>query len=500
MISHEQIGDEIVLSYFNEKGGINLERIKIPRSEMYEWVECGSDDPSRDPKFSSQLNRHVKKIPKKYLGRYRQFEFLNSLSKDKKARIFSMNEPKKWFMDIETQVIDGLPNAAQAKEKVLSNTFCNEDGDVYIQGSKKLTPVQKENLANRINAYFKDPKNYSNGKKPIDKEFNVKYKYYESEAMLMADLFYTYIPKMPLITGWNFIKFDWQFLVNRAKNLNVRPEKASPTGNTMTLVLKDKYDKNKKDRVEMPMHRAVVDYLSIYEKWDSSVKLKSSSSLDAVAEIVLGVRKVHYDGSLMDMYERDYEKFIFYNAVDTILVQLIDERLQTFKTMMTLANEGYVDLHDAAFASVIMESLFSDEFYKDGTVLVKQDYPEDDTSYSGGYVEEPGKGVHNGVVIWDFQSMFPSIMMFCNTGVDTYLGKTMDGGKTYIDTMGETHPIEKDKHIWMTSGVVYDKTKDSVMRKVLSKLFDTRVFAKHATGIIDLEIKELEKMLENAPQ
>lgn len=502
MIYYEQIYDKFHISYFNERGGINLEKITIPEKEKYIWEEVSPDASRKHPKLTSHLGNHVKKTRRNYLDKYRTFEFLNQLPDRLKQRVFSMNTPNKWFMDIETQVIAGLnatEAAQQAKGRVNSNTFCNEQGDVYIQGTKPLTPAQKERLSDRINNYFKDPKNYANGKKPINKEFNVKFKYYEHEATMLADLFYKYVPKMPLITGWNFLKFDWQYLVNRCKNLGVDYTKSSPTGNMYTLVLKDKYDKTKKERIELPAHRGVVDYLAIYEKWDSSIKLKSSYALNQVGLDVLGLQKISYTGTLDDLYETDYETYLYYNAVDTILVQLIDERLGTFNTMMTLANEGHVALHDAAFASVIMESLFSEEFYNGGQVLVKQDYPEDNESYSGGYVEEPGKGKYQNVVIFDYESMFPSIMMWGNTGIDTLLGHTKDEGKTYIDKIGQTHTIDPDKHIWMTSGVVYEKNKDSVMRRTLSKLFDTRVFAKKATGIIDLEIAELEKMLETAP-
>lgn len=499
MINFEQVYDKIKVSYYNEKGGINIDNISIPNSQRFNWKHCEENHPQRERGYLSHLGLPVMKdYSKRWLNKYRLIEFLNNLSPETRNKFFSMNPPKKWFMDIETEIIDGLPNAYVANEKVLTNAFCNEDGQMFIQGMIKLDAEQKERLNKRINDYFADTKNYKDGKRTIFKTFTTHYKYYESEAMMMADLFYNYIPKMPLIAGWNFLKFDWNFLVNRGKKLGIDTNKASYTNTTFTLTLKDKYDKTKRDKIEMPMHRGIIDYMFLYEKWDSSVKLKSSHSLDGASSDVLGIQKVKYTGALKDLYASDFETFIFYNAVDTILVQLIDEKLGTFNTMLTLANEGGVALQDAAFASVIMESLFSNEFYTgEKKVFVQQTALEDTESYSGGYVVEPKKGKFSYVQIWDYESMFPSLMMMLNTGIDAFLGKTNDGGKTFIDKQGQVQNVNPEIHIWTASGVVYDKTKDSVMRKVINKLFDKRIYAKKAGDIIDEEMKELEQMLKS---
>ena len=47
------------------------------------------------------------------------------------------------------------------------------------------------------------------------------------------------------------------------------------------------------------------------------------ATLDTAGEAVVGIKKIKYDGTLQDLYERDYTKYVYYNAIDTILVQLI---------------------------------------------------------------------------------------------------------------------------------------------------------------------------------
>lgn len=504
MINIEQIyGRELKVSYYDENGDIRISKIPIPDSERYRWQECESDDPYRVKGMVSHENRPVKRVKAKSLDKYRIYEFMNNkISKDFLKQIHAFNPPKKWFMDIETEVLDDeFPDVDNPKCRVLSNSFCNQKGDVFITTiphiytGKKLTAVQKENIGRRVNDYFKDLRP---GDQYLIKEYKVKFKDYDNEALMLSDLFYNYIPKMPLITGWNFHKFDWMYLVNRARGMQLRPEKSSPSGTFYNFNIKDKWNPNVKYKIELPYHRGIVDYMMIYEKWDTSIKLKSSTNLDFVANEVLGLSKVHYSGTLMDLYRDDIETYLFYNAVDTILVALIDEKLQTFNTMQKLSCEGRVSLNDSQFASVIIESLFSDVFFKRNKVFVRKDFDNsNEEKYAGGFVFEPTKGIFDDVVIFDYESMFPTIMMFANTGVDSLLGKTHDGGKTYIDKFGQTHTINREDHIWMASGAVYSKKEDSVMRKVVSELFDERITAKKAGAIIGNEIAELEDMLKN---
>lgn len=490
-------GTDIRISYYDESGNIRISKVPIPETQKFRWVECDENDPYRAEGFVSHENNPVKREKSKSLDKYRLIEFLNNnINDDFKKKIHAFNPPKKWFMDIETEILDdGFPDVENPQSRVISNSFCNQKGEVYVTTIQKLSIVQKKNISRRINEYFDNLKPEDSG---LKKEYNVKFRCYEdNEAKMLAELFYNFIPRMPLITGWNFHKFDWMYLVNRARKIGIKPEKSSPTDSMYTFSIKDKYNPNIRYKIELPYHRGVVDYMQIYEKWDTSVKIKSSSNLDFVANEILGLTKVSYPGTLMDLYRDDIETFLVYNAVDTILVSLIDEKLQTFNTMQKLACEGRVQLNDAQFASVIIETLFSDVFHKRGKVFVKKSYNhENEEKYAGGFVHEPEKGVFEDVVIFDYESMFPSIMMFGNIGVDTYLGKTHDEGKTYLDHIGNTHKIDPKKHVWLASGAVYSKHEDSVMREVVSQLFDERITAKKAGGIISGEIADLEKMLE----
>lgn len=68
----------------------------------------------------------------------------------------------------------------------------------------------------------------------------------------------------------------------------------------------------------------IFDYMQLYEICDTSIKVKESSSLDFVAN-KLSRWKIKYNGPLQKLYEDDFETFMYYNAVDSVLAQKIHE-------------------------------------------------------------------------------------------------------------------------------------------------------------------------------
>lgn len=497
MIHLEQVvgkgKNNLYVSYYNEKGGISIREMPINRTEAYGWIHCSEDDPLRSKRFKSHLGRPIKKISKAYFNRYRKFEFMNNLPDFKKDLIFQDARPKVWSMDIENEVKDGT-SETNPTGRIFTNAFCNEFGEITVQGTKKVTETERLKVEQRINAFLNNVNDPS-----LKRKYTLKYEYHSNEIMLLKELFNVHIPKMPLIFGWNFQKYDWRYLIGRIRDIYKYDFylNASPTRTYTNIQLGDKYNKHIKHKIDIPYHRGIFDYMFIFEKWDSMLKYKTSINLDYIADELLGLSKVAYPGTLNDLYEKDFLKFIEYNAVDCVLPMLIHQKCETYYTMQMLANTGRVSIYEAPYASVIVANLFSDYYYHNDTIFVKDNTePEEDTeSYTGGYVMEPGVGIFDGVCIEDYESMFPSIMMMLNAGIEVYLGQTEDNGKSFMDLYGKTHELNPDKHIWSASGAVYDKTKESSMRTVISEIFGDRVGAKMDTYAIDNEVKYLKDLL-----
>lgn len=462
MINIEQLEHVLKISYINEDGNIDFVNIQIPESEKYEWHY--SKTSKSDPSIRSWDNKAVVKNKAKYLlSRTRVEEILAKQPQDIQDKIYAYNDPKKFFVDIEVNNDDEWPTPAVARHEITAISFSHKQL-LCVMGTKKLTADEIKTIGNSINEYLAT-KNYL----PVD--FN--YICYETEYDLLYTFFNKWIQKMPLITGWNFTEFDWAYLVARAKKLAIDPSVASPCGKLT-------------GKLNLPMHRIVCDYMEIYKKWDRVV-FKENNSLDYVAKAATGIGKISYNGTLADLYVSDFPKYIYYNAIDSVLVRLIDEKISTMNIMFKLAKVTKSEILRVFSPIAMTENVTICEFYKRGKVFTN-DKREKATKeeYEGGYVFEPTPDLYSWIGIYDFASLYPSVMRQWNISPESYLGKL---------SIDELKTIERNpNYTYTASGAYFDNTKDSVFRTILDNLYAQRKSAKRTMEEIETEIDKLKEL------
>lgn len=461
MIDIEQFEDRLKISHFGKDGKICFKEIPIPRSEKYKWEYAGSE--RRDPFYLSWDGKPVKKTKAWFLNRFRVEEFLMSLGEEYMKDVYEFNNPEIWFCDIEVEVKDEFPDPAFAKTPVTTVALVNSLGQTFVLGTKELSSNQIQSIEKRYREYLKT----------YIQNPHFEYIYFQSESEMLLTLFAKWFKQAPLITGWNFIHFDWKFLVNRCKRLGIDPAICS---------LSNDKDRALKGEDLVPMHKVVVDYLDLYKKWDRVVKVKENFKLDTVAKAALGIEKIKYNGSLMDLYNNDYETYVFYNAVDTFLVYLLDKKIKTMQTFLMLGNVTRVEAQRAFGPIHMTESIMIREFYRRKRVIAEVKKGSKDQSFEGAYVKDPRKGLHQYLATFDFASLYPSTMRQWNISPETFMGKGIEipEGKSWIKT---------------ASGAVFDNSSDSVMRTILSSFYTKRKQSKSKALEIEKEVDQLNKLL-----
>ena len=457
MIDIEQRDSVLTISYFDKNGETALDRIAIPAEEMFEWEYCQGSDRAH-PSVLSWDEKPVKKRRTRFLSKWRIEEFLLSLPPERTNNIYSSNQPKKFFIDIEVYVADEWPKPELAKTPVTAITFCHED-KIISMGTKPLKAEQIFNIKRKIEEHIK-------------REVDFNYLYFKNEYDMLVSFFHKAVLKMPLLTGWNFIGFDWTYLINRCKRLNIDMSPCSPTGKL-------------NGDLQLPVHRLVVDYLDVYKKWDRVIDIKENNTLDYVAKAALGIPKIKYPGTLQDMYENDFETYIFYNAVDTKLVEMIDKKINTMQTFLTLGNITKVEASRAFSPIWMAESAMTRENWMRSRVFPKTEkMTKKREAYEGAFVVEPKTGLYEWVASFDFASLYPSIMRQWNISPESYL-RNVD----------KSEEVDSQKFIKTSSGAVFKKDKDSVFRTILAEYYGKRKEAKNTYVEIEDEIEQLKRYI-----
>lgn len=455
MIDIEQLDDRFRVSHFGKDGKVNFKDIAIPKTEKYKWELAGSD--RKDPFFLSWDGKPVKKTRAGYLGKFRTEEFFASLPEEVTKEIYEFNQPEVWFCDIEVEVGEEFPDPSVAATPVLAVALVNSLGQSYVFGTKKLTSDQIISIRTKMADYFKD----------FNLEILFQYEYFESESELLYTLFAKWFKKIPLLTGWNFVGFDWKFLINRAKRIGLDPSTCSING-----VLKGEDS--------IPQHKIVVDYLDLYKRWDRVIKIKENNKLETVASAAVGISKIKYNGTFMDLYNTDYETYVFYNVVDTMLVYLIDKKLKTLQTFLMLGNITKVEALKAVSPIWMTEAIVTREFYSRKRVVAEIKKGVKTGSFEGAYVKQPDPGMKEWIATFDFASLYPTTMRQWNISPESFKGRNVDIKPGWIKT---------------ASGGIFDNNEDSVMRTILTDYFGQRKVAKNKSFELEKEIDYLTKLL-----
>lgn len=490
---------KLICSYTDNDGEIKL--------KYYDWQDpfkyevCDENDVHREKILKSWDNKPIKKVLVSMPDRYSIYEFIDALPKEEKDILFAYREPTVYFIDIETEVLGEFPDPKEAPTQVQAISVVYDD-KVILMGLKDMPEDMKNRIEEKTNSYFKK----------FGVTYKVRYIKYEDEFSMLYAFFHKMCPKMSCISGWNFINFDWTFLVNRARKLtkevnnrviNIDPRESSFTKRLNKIWMTD---------YELPAHRMVFDYMQLYEICDTSVKVKESSSLDFVSNKLIGVNKIKFNGSLMKLYEEDFETFMYYNCVDSVLVKAIHDKtnyISIIYAISCLAQIKIVDvisqLNNALGSLAITEGVLRNKFREQEGIVLFKDHTKNNSGAStiaGGWVKDPVVGMNRWVAVYDFSSLYPTTQRMFFIAPENFVGIQLTEEPDYCINEGRKIKIDKQNSVVCVNGAVFLK-RNSPTIQMLEEVFADRkknkkvmMAKKEEYAQIDDEIKKLKRMLE----
>jgi DNA polymerase elongation subunit (family B) len=475
---------KLIVSEINEKGNIEFNHYDWKNPKKF--TPCSATDPDRSKRFTTWDKKPVKLVPVQRPNRFAIYEYIDALPEADRERLFKIQYPNIWYIDIETEILpSGFVEPTDANSRVLTIAIVNKD-NVLVLGLKDLSKAEIEKIKDDMEIHFK----------PFGLSINFKYMSFHNrenpEKEMMKYFFERMIPKMEVVTGWNVLDYDWTFLVNRCRRIGLKPEIASPTGR-LEKIFGTPY--------EVPAHRLIVDYLEIWKKaFNTFVKVRESNSLDWVSNHLFKLKKVHYDGGLQDLYDNDFVKYVFYNAVDTMLVRMIHEKTKLLDIIFSVANLSKIRLCDFAYKNlnatlVSTEGFLREKFRTEKDIIFCQDKDDEEfDSIAGGYVKTPEKGLQEWVAIFDFASLYPTTQIQNNIAPETFKGFRVVGNPEYADFYGTLNKIEEDDIICV-NGAVFSKA-ESVTVNFLKDVYKQRKFYKNLMNVEDNKAKNLKMELD----
>lgn len=404
--------EEIIVWERNEKG---RHAIRYP-NPYYFYVE---DD---NGEYMSMYNTPLKKLsfnsrdefklacaefPKKYES---DFSVLDKTLMD---NYYGLPSPilNYAFFDIEVDVDDqGFATPSDARCPINAITIYQQWLDTYFIIA--LPPPNWDGIE-----FMPDPTEFN-----YEAITNVEIIFAKSEVELLA-LFLELLVDCDFISGWNSEFFDIPYIYNRIVRVlgeNAASELCFTGAGKPRIREVERF--GKKEQIVILQGRSHLDYLAMFKKF--TFEGRASFALANICEEELGLSKLEYDGSLKDLYEKDFKHFVTYNLIDVYLLVKLDKKFSFVALVNQMAHENTVPF-DAILGTTRYVDVGTSNYahhYLNKIVKDKDEYEAHD-KVEGAIVLTPNRGLHEWVGSVDINSLYPSVLRSLNISPETYIGQ-----------------------------------------------------------------------------
>ena len=258
----------------------------------------------------------------------------------------------------------------------------------------------------------------------------------------MFDVFFQLIEDADVMTGWNSEGYDIPYMVNRVTRVMSKDDtrKFCLMGQ---LPKAREYERFGKSETTYDLvGRIHMDYLQLYKKYN--YESRHSYKLDAIGEMEVGENKTQYEGTLDQLYNKDFKKFIEYNRQDTMLLVKIHNKLKFLELANQLAHENTVLLPTVMGSVAMIEMAIFNEAHERGLVVPdkkrRNENAEETTPAAGAFVATPKRGMHEYVGAVDINSLYPSVIRALNMAGETIIGQVRQ-------TLTDKYMLDKGKQL-----------------------------------------------------
>tara|TARA_Y100001963_G_scaffold92737_1_gene127637 strand:+ start:5945 stop:8446 length:2502 start_codon:yes stop_codon:yes gene_type:complete len=359
---------------------------------------------------------------------------------------------KIFTLDIETECESGFPDPDTAKENIICITVKNHSNkQILTWGSGDF----------------------------ISKKSNVTYIKCQNEKHLLLEFLKFWCKNHPdIVTGWNVKFFDIPYLMNRMRFIfdNDTINKFSP----WNYVNADRIQLGQKNQQYWNiLGVSILDYFDLYKKF--TYTRQESYKLNYIAKVELGEEKLDnpYE-TFKDFYTKDYQKFIEYNIQDVELVDRLEDKMRLIELCLTMAYDYKVNYNDVYSQVRCWDTLIYNHLLKKNIIIPPREEQQKDSQYEGAYVKDPQLGLHNWIVSFDLNSLYPHLIMQYNISPEMFVGVQPQtvGVENFLNEKLDLNWAQSKDVTIAPNGAMFKRNKQGFLPELMEKMYSDRVIFK----------------------
>lgn len=234
-----------------------------------------------------------------------------------------------------------------------------------------------------------------------------------------------------VLSGWNSEFFDIPYIIKRLervlgkRGVQGMSFKGAPAPKETTV------KRFGNDTIVYRLSgRSHLDYLDLFKKFTFEGRV--SYSLGNIAAEELDIPKLDYDGTLEQLYHRDFVHFVTYNARDVEVLVKLDLKFKLMQLVNQMAHENTVPF-EAVLGTVryVETGIINRAHNTHNLVCTDKVIPnEKNAKVEGAIVMTPLAGLHQWLGSVDITSLYPSVIRALNMSVETFIGQFVRPGES----------------------------------------------------------------------
>tara|TARA_Y100001937_G_scaffold33940_2_gene48421 strand:- start:11120 stop:13618 length:2499 start_codon:yes stop_codon:yes gene_type:complete len=296
---------------------------------------------------------------------------------------------------------------------------------------------------------------------------------FAEESQLLETFLQIWEAESPdVVTGWNVRFFDIPYLVNRIAY--VLSAKDAKRMSPWKIVKERKVQKMNRENITYELVGvANLDYYELYQTF--TYVNQESYRLDHIAFVELGEKKLSYDeyDSMATFYQNNFQKFIEYNIKDVELVKKLEDKMKLLELAVSLAYAAKVNFNDVFGQVRTWDSIIYHYLMEHNIVIPPKTTSKKDAQYAGAYVKDPIVGMHDWVVSFDLNSLYPHLIMQYNISPETKVSNNKDHSITPDSILGGKD-VPHDAYSVAANGTCYTKEHQGFLPALMEKLYKER--------------------------
>ena len=377
---------------------------------------------------------------------------------------YDFSQVKVMYFDIETTCDGGFPDVDNPEEQVIAIT--SRVGDEVTAFGLGDYDIKESNLT--------------------------CHKFETEEELLYSFLEYVEREKPDIFTGWNIKFFDIPYLVSRMNHVLPRnyANKLSPWRKIRARTIQ----KMNREHTTFEIYGvSTLDYFDLYKTF--TYVNQESYRLDHIAFVELGEKKLSYEefDSMAEFYKNDFQKFMEYNVKDVDLVFRLEEKMKLLELACALAYSAKVNFKDVFGQVRTWDSIIYHYLAEHNIVIPPKKPGNKDSQYAGAYVKDPIVGMHDWVVSFDLNSLYPHLIMQYNISPETKVSEEKDYRVTPNQILRGNTP-ETGQYSVAANGTRYTKKFQGFLPSLMERMYKERKMYKKKMIECQKQLEEIPKM------